>query len=144
VSLSFVSHQTPSRVGTSVVRLEKIWGTFSSFFSRMLVLSRCHATTMRTFYSINPFATSHSHVTVPLFHRLMPPEGQSILWRCCYFTSGNELAWEDKAVLSEAVNNTSTQEMTGRGGDRRCDSGDKTWGWHFLVPVVVICFGHFC
>jgi hypothetical protein len=51
---------------------------------------------------------------------------------------------EDNAALSEAVN-MSTQEVTGRGGDRRCDSGDsllKAWDWHFLVPVVVICFEH--
>jgi hypothetical protein len=30
-------------------------------------------------------------------HRLVSPQRQSILWRCCYFKSGNDLAWEDSA-----------------------------------------------
>lgn len=143
MSFSFPSPQT--RVGTFVVCPEKIFGTFWSFFSRMLVFSRCYAATMR---GIDPFVPSHSHgfgmsrfLSCAHSHRLVSSQRQSILWRCCYFTSGNDLAWEGSSEKTMRLSlKLSTQGITGRGGDRRCDSGDRpSQGMGMAFPCSCRC-----
>ena len=97
--------------------------------ARILALLRDHENVLRhqpfcaiTFPLLGisrPLSCAHSH-------RLVSPQRQSILWRCCYFTSGNNLTWEDSAEKTMRLSvKLSTQGMTGRGGDRRCDSGDS-------------------
>jgi hypothetical protein len=64
-------------------------------------------------------------------HRLVSPQRQSIYIVALLLLHIRKLSGvgrqqrEDNAALSKAVNTSATQEMTGRWGDRRCDSGDS-------------------